>query len=366
MKFERSIVSNSLRSRIRQVVLLGYVSGAALLVLAVGQASAATYPGGGSTFSGSSEGWSLEAKCTIGVLCTATGEYDGTAGSPSGSLADKTEIGIGLLGLFGSEAVATSPTFTATDSGAGALSLERQLQNTELVSLTPKVEYTATLVDKSTGNRQEAIAETIEGSTGSFAPRQGPVALVAGHNYTIEIAATTKSSVASVGLFGGSIYFRVDNVAVSGPGGGGGPGGGSPGGGGNGANGGEGGSGVGGGNGAGGGVSSSRLESLIKSSSLLGPAVLKGNRLSVKAACPKKVGVTCTLMLQGMLNRHKPATTVRKAKVKKGKTKKFALQVKPAARKKVKARKKLLFKETVKAGKSKATVYRSLKLVRKK
>lgn len=367
MKFERSIVSKSLRSRIRRVVLLGYVSGAALLVLAVGQASAAAYPGGGSTFTGSGEGWSLEAKCTLGVLCTATGEYDGTAGNPSGSLADKTEIGIGLLGLFGSEAVATSPTFTPTDSGAGALSLERQLQNTELVSLMPKVEYTATLVDKSTGNRQQAIAETIEGATASFAPKQGPVALVAGDNYAIEIAATTKSSVASIGLFGGTISFRLDNVAVTAlGGGGGGPGGGSPGGGGNGANGGGGGNGVGGGNGAGGGVSSARLESLIRSSSLIGPAVLKGNRLTVKAACPKKVGTTCTLTLQGQLTKKKAATTSRRARVKLGKKKQFALQVKPAARKKVKAKKKLLFKETVRAGKSKVTVYKSLKLVRKK
>jgi hypothetical protein len=232
--------------------------------------------------------------------------------------------------------------------------------------VTPKVEYTATFVDKSTGSRQQAIAETVEGATVLFAPKQGPVALVASHSYAIEIVATTKSSVASVGLLGGSIDFRLDNVAVNGPGSGGGGAGSNNGN--NGGNGGEGaggGNGVGGGNGAGGGVSSSRLESLIKSSSLVGPAVLKGNNLSVKAACPKKVGVTCTLMLQGMLNRHKPATTVRKAKVKKGKTKKFALKVKPAALKKVKARKKLLFKETVKAGKSKATVYKSLKLVRK-
>src|SRR6202000_3143765 len=105
-------------------------------VLAVGQASAASYPGGGSSFSGSAEGWSLEAKCTLGVLCTATGEYDGTAGNPSGSLADKTEIGVGLVGLFGSEAVATSPTFTAGESGAGSLSPGHPLHNTEQVFLT--------------------------------------------------------------------------------------------------------------------------------------------------------------------------------------------------------------------------------------
>jgi hypothetical protein len=335
------------------------MSGAALLALAVGQASAASYPGGGSTFTGSAEGWTVDAKCpTIPApLCVASGAYDGTAGNPSGSLADKTEITAGLLGLFTAEAVETSPTFTATESGAAVLSLERQFENAELASLTPRVEYTATLVDKSSGSKQKAIEETVEGATG-FVPRQGPVALVAGHSYAIEVDATTKSNVVSVGLLG-SATFHLDNVSVSGSGAGGGTGAGTGGGGGEAA----------GGNGSGaagnGGVSSARLESLIQSSSLVGPAVLKGNRISVKAKCPAKIGATCTLSLQGMLSKHKLATAARKAKVKKGKSKKFALKVKPAARKKVKAKKKLLFKETVKAGKSKATVYKSLKLVRK-
>lgn len=344
-------MSISLRSRIRQALLLGCASGAALLVLAVGQASAATYPGGGSTFTGGAEGWTVTAKCpTIPApLCKASGSYDGTVGNPSGSLADKTEIALGLLGLFTAEAVETSPTFTATESGAGSLSLERQFENAELASLTPTVEYTATLVDKSNGNRQQAIAETVAGATG-FVAKQGPVALVAGHDYAIEIDAITKSSIAGVGLLG-SATFWLDNVAVTGPGGGGG---------------GNGGGGNGGGSASGsGGVSSARLESLIESSSLIGPAVLRGNTLSVKARCPAKVGATCTLSLRGMLNRHKPATVGRKAKVKKGKTKKFALKVKPAARKKVRSKKRLLFKESVKAGKAHATVYKTLKLVRK-
>lgn len=358
-------MSNSLRSRVRQAILLGCVSGAAVLVLAVSGASAASYPSGGSTFSGSSEGWSLEAKCTVALLCTASGEYDGTAGNPSGSLADKTEIAIGLLGVFGSDAVAASPTFTPTDSGAGSLSLERQLVNSELLSLTPKVEYTATLIDKTTGNRQQAITETIEGATGSFAPKQGPVAMVAGHSYGIEIAATTTSSLASIALSGGSIDFRLDNVAVTGSSGD--SGGGNGGGGGNGAgggNGGEGGENISIGS-KGGGVSSARLESLIRSSSLIGPAVLKGNRLTVKAACPKKVGTTCTLTVQGQLTKKKAATTARRARVKQGKQKQFALKVKPAAMAKVKAKKKLLFKETVRAGKARTIVWKSLKLVQK-
>jgi hypothetical protein len=353
---ERSIVFISLRKRIRRATLLGCVSGAALLALAVGQASAATYPGGGSTFTGTAEGWTVAAKCpTIPApLCTASGSYDGTAGNPSGSLADKTEIAVGLLGLFTAEAVETSPTFTATESGAGSLSLERQLEDAELVSLTPTVEYTANLVDKSDGSKQKAIAETVGGATG-FAPKQGPVALVAGHSYAIEIDAITKSNVANVGLMG-SATFRLDNVAVTGPGGsGGGTGGGN---GGSGGNGGE------GANGAGG-VSSAQLASLLQSSSLIGPAVLKGNKLTVKAKCPAKLKATCTLGITGMLSKKKPATAARRAKVKKGKTKSFALKVKPAALKKVKAKKKLLFKETARVGKTKATVYKTLKLVRK-
>jgi hypothetical protein len=349
-------VSISLRSRIRQVCLLGCASGAALLVLAAGQASAAIYPGGGSTFTGSAEGWTVTAKCpTIPApLCVASGTYDGTAGNPSGSLADKTEIAVGLLGLFTAEAVETSPTFTATESGAAVLSLERQFENAELASLTPTVEYTANLVDKTNGTQQKAVAETLAGASG-FVPKSGPVALVAGHSYAIEIDATTKSNVISVGLLG-SATFRLDNVSVTSSG----TGGGGSGNGGNGGGGAEGRRG-----GRGGGVSSASLESLIKSSSLVGPAVLKGNRLSVKAKCPAKIGATCTLSIQGMLNRHKAATAPRKAKVKKGKSKKFALTVKPAARAKVKTKKKLLFKETVKAGKAKATVYKTLKLVRK-
>ena len=94
-------------------------------------------------------------------------------------------------------------------------------------------------------------------------------------------------------------------------------------------------------------------------------ARIAGNRITVKSKCPAKLGATCTLSLQGMLSRHKAATASRRARVKKGKTKQFALVIKPAARKTVKAKKKLLFKETARVGQTKATVWKSLKLVRK-
>ena len=364
-------MSISLRKRIRQVCLLGCVSGAALLVPVVGQASAATYPGGGSTFTGSSEGWTAKAECPpvpLQLLCSAEVGYDGTTGHPAGSLADKTSITLNLLGVFHSEVVETSPSFTASGGGGGTLSLERQFENAELLALAPKVEYTAYLVDKTSNTKQKAVTEVVEGAS-PFLAKNGAVTLVAGHGYAVEVDATVKSTALSLGLLG-STTFRLDNVSVAGPdapatpGSNAGAGGGNGGSGGNGGAGEEGGGGGKGGSGSGG-VSSDRLESLIKSSSLIGPATLKGNRLSVKAKCPAKVNATCTISLQGMLTRKKAATAGRKAKVKKGKTKNFALTVKPPARKVVKTKSKLLFKETVKAGKAKATVYKSIKLVRK-
>jgi hypothetical protein len=355
----------SLRKRVRQACLLGLASGAALLVLAVGSSSAATY--GGSTFTGSAEGWKqATSECQLlnlvhlPLLCEASGAYDGTAGSPPGSFALKTSIPLNLIGIFSSNVVAESPTFTASGSGSGSLNLSRSFEPGGLLTLTPKFVYTAYLVDKTTNTKQKAITETLEAET-PFGSKTGGISLTAGHTYAIQIEGGSSSSIASVGLLAGEAIGRFDNVSVTGPGsaeeehpvcpgchGGNGE---------NGEN------GEGGRNGAGG-VSAARLESLIQSS-LIGPATLHGSKLSVKAACPKSIGANCTLTVQGMLAKKKPATATRKGKVKKGKKKNFALTVKPAARTKVKSKSKLLFKETVKVGKTKATVYKTLKLVRK-
>jgi len=296
------------------------------------------------------------------ILCTNAGEYDGAVGVPAGSYEVKTNVTLNLLGLFTADLTAESPAFTAVGSGSGSLSFARAFSPGQLLNLAPKFTYTANLVDKTTNTKQKAISETVEGET-PFAAKSGAVSLTAGHSYVVQIETTTTSSVASLALVGESVG-HFDNVSVTGPDapsnpGGNGGAGGNGGGGGNGEEGGAGGKGI------AGGVSSDRLESLIRSSSLIGPATLKGNRISVKAKCPTKVNATCTISLQGMLTRKKAATAGRKAKVKVAKTKNFALTVKPAARKAVKSKSKLLFKETVKAGKAKATVYKTIKLVRK-
>jgi hypothetical protein len=358
-------VSISLRSRIRRFFLVGCVSGAALLVPIAGQASAATYPGGGSTFTGGAEGWKVaSAECKVlgllEVLCGTTGTgYDATTGAPAGSFADKAQIPVSALGLFKASFLDESPAFTAGAGGSGSLSLARQFLPGGLVSLTPTFTYSAYLLDKTANTKQKAITETLSAEA-PFATKSGPISLTAGDTYVVQIEASTTTSTVLGVLTETSSSF--DNVVVTGPN----STGGNPGeeGGGGGGNNGTNGEGGGNGNNGAGGVSAAKLESLI-SSSLIGPAVLKGNKLTVKAKCPAKLKATCTLGITGMLSKKKPATTQRKAKVKKGKTKSFVLTVKPAALAKVKTKSKLLFKEQAKVGKSKATVYKTLKLVRK-
>jgi hypothetical protein len=364
-------VSTSLRSRVRRACLLGCVSGAALLSLAVGGASAATY--GGSTFTGSAEGWKVaaspEKSCKVlgllEVLCTNSAGYDATVGAPAGSLAVNTEIPLNLIGLFKGELTVESPAFTAVGTGSGTLALARSFDPGGLLSLNPQYTYTAYLVDKTTSTKQKAVTETVEGEV-PFANKNGSVSLTAGHNYVVQIETSSSASLLAVGLLTETIA-RFDNVSVTGPDAPSNPNGENGNNGNNGGNGNGGGDGNSGGNGANGAttITSSELKS-IAGSVLSGSATMSGNRVSVKGTCPTKAGATCTISLQGMLNRHnKAATAGRKAKVKQGKSKNFALSVKPAARTAVKAKSKLLFKVTIKAGSASATAYKTLTLIHK-
>src|SRR5215218_4837599 len=79
---------------------------AAALALA-GQAGAATttYPAGGSTFSGSAEGWqgsgeSCSLLSGVSLLCTTTDAYDGSAGNPAGSITTRVDVTLNVLSVF--------------------------------------------------------------------------------------------------------------------------------------------------------------------------------------------------------------------------------------------------------------------------
>jgi hypothetical protein len=312
--------------------------------LGAGPATAATnvYPAGGGTFSGGAQGWEVtDASCNAPALCTAGGGYDGANGNPPGSLAANTTIGANLLTLFKSTVTLQSPDFTAASAGDATLHLDRQFVPGSLVDQAPQSTYVVTLIDRTAGTKSEVLTETIPAAS-EFIGKDHAATVKAGHTYALAITTETSSTVAGTGLGGGTTSTRFDNVSLSVQTSGG----------------------NGGGAGAGGSLTNQQLQSLI-GGSLIGPAVLKGDKITVKARCPAKVGVACRITVRGMLSPKKPATSSRKAKVAKGKTKRFVLRVKPKAMKKVSQSKKLLFKETVRAGKAHATVYKRLKLIRR-
>jgi hypothetical protein len=331
--------------------LCGVLGAALLMLLGAGQARAAdVYPAGAGTFSGGAQGWQVtDASCNVPILCSATGGYDGSDGQPPGSVAANTSILLNLVGLFKSTVTLQSPDFTVADGGAAILHLDRQFAPGSLIDLAPQSTYTVTLIDRTAERQSVPLTETISGASG-FTGKDATVSVAAGHTYAISIATETSSSVVGTGLLAGATSTRFDNVSLSSSGGGGS---------GNGNNGNNGANGTGGS----GGLSDRLLLSTIQGN-LTAPATLKGQRLFVKAKCPAKIGHACRVTLQGLLKKRKAATATRVVKVPKGKTRRIVLAVKPKARGKVSTRKKLLFKETVRAGGAKATLYKHLKLIR--
>jgi hypothetical protein len=288
------------------------------------------------------------ASCNVPApLCTVEGGYDGTDGNPPGSFAANTTIALNVLTLFKSTVTAQSPDFTVANAGDATLHLDRQFVSGSLVDLAPQATYTVNLIDRTSGAQTEVLTESIKEAS-AFTGNDHAVSVKAGHTYALAITTEVSSTVAGAGV-AGTASVRYDNVALTVQTSGGGNG-----------------SGSGAGAGAGGGLSNQQLQSLISGNgSLIGPATLKGNRLTVKVRCPAKVGRPCKIAVRGLLRKHRPATANRKVGIRKGRTKKVVLKVKPKALKKVAARKRLLFKETVRAGRAHATVYKRLKLVRR-
>ncbi len=319
---------------------------AACLVAGPAHAATNVYPAGAWTFTGGAQGWeATDASCNVPALCTASGGYDGTDGNPPGSIAANTNIAVSLVGLFKSTVTLQSPDFTVASAGDSTLHLDRQFVQGSLVDQAPQATYVVNLIDRSAGTKSEVLSETISANS-AFIGKDHAATVKAGHTYALSITTETSSTVAGTGVAGGTTSVRFDNVSLS-------------------VRTGSGENGNGAGSGSGGSLTSSQLQSLISGNgSLVGPATLKGNRLSVKVHCPAKVGRTCKIAVQGLLKKHKPVTATRQVKVRKGETKRVMLKVKPKALKKVAARKRLLFKEAVKAGKARATVYRHLKLIR--
>lgn len=346
------------RRRLHLTVLLGALC--AVLLAGAGSALAATadYPGGGSGFDESSEGWSAGgASCTpIELLCSSEAAYDATTGDPPGSIAARTTATLNVISLFKGTVTWNSPQFTVpvepiTDA---EMRLDRAFDPGGLVDVEPKASYVVTLTDLTTGKAVTALSGEVAGES-PFSADAAPVAVVGGHRYRLSIEAVTVQSTLALSLLSGTTNLRFDNVRLSvhsasgnGKGGGGG---------------GNGGQGTSGSDSSS--LTDSHLFSLLSGSGGSSPAVLKGNRLFVKVGCPRQVGRACRITAQGFLRKRRPATAKRMVKVAKGKSKRVVLRVKPRVRPRVAKRKRLLVREKVRAGGAKATVYKTRKLIRR-
>ncbi len=91
----------------------------------------------------------------------------------------------------------------------------------------------------------------------------------------------------------------------------------------------------------------------------------EAQRLLVRVRCPRKARRTCRITTQGMLRKRKPATARRKVKVRRGRGRLVTLRVKPKLLPRISKRKRLLVRQTVRAGKVTATVYKSRRLIRR-
>ncbi len=334
-------MAGMLKRRILQVVSAGALA-VAFLAVGPGQALGAVYPNGGSTFTGGAEGWQASGACTLPsnlpLVCTGEGKYDGSAGDPAGSLEASTEILINAGGVFKTTFSAQSPPFTVGEGGSGALRISRSLESSGLAALNPQTTYLVSLLDQTTGIESSALEETISGVS-PFADKEGTVTLVAGHTYVIKIGATTETTTAGIGVTG-TIAARFDNVRLVGPG-----------------------SGAAGA--TGGALTNSQLRTILRSSLARSVVLVRGRRILVKAKCPARVGRPCRIVLTGMLSRRRPATARRVGRVAKGHKRPLLLRVRPRARARVHRARRLLFKETVRAGRAHATVYKRLRLIKR-
>lgn len=366
---------HSSKSRRAAVIVIAAACLASLPTCLPALAGAATtkYPPAAAArgFAGGPSGWtsssSNEGTCLPPVLCAGvTNSYQPSGGTDGGGFIRSAYLGVAGATAVGGATTGTweSPAFTYEGAAGDAatavgFSLDRRSNVDQLLALPGNsAEYTVRLLDLSEGGEATTLIAptTLAGADSWTNVSRGsipPQGLAAGHRYRIQIVSTYTTGTAV--LASGNADY--DNVVLSASAGAGsGKGGGAA----NGR-----GKRKGGGNGSGG-LTEERLLELLRRATP-GTAVLNGNgrRLFVRVNCPRRVGHACRTTAQGLLNKRRPATLRRTVRLRRGKSKLLALRVKPAARRKLSSRKRLLVRQKVRAGKTVATVYKSRKLVRR-
>lgn len=208
-------------------LLVAALVGATALT-AAGAASAVVEPGGGSSFDSSTEGWTSQVAICQGAGggpgqgCSATNSHDAGVGNPAGSLRSRLFLEIGFV-AFESEFVWQSPSFRVPgDPGAEVSGAEfgydRRFDAGSLITLDPRADVDATLVDETAGTRTELIEETLGSDDDEFERQTATAetgALTREHIHHIELHASLTTSPQPVDDVSGAIYF--DNVAIDVP-----------------------------------------------------------------------------------------------------------------------------------------------------
>lgn len=356
------------------------------------------YPPGPQTrdFAGGAGGWTSSnppAEGVLGGLCavlcpTITDEpvAGGGVGGAGDGFIETKQGGLASVGVAAkASGIWESPSFTY--GGAARqnptkieFSIARRAEITSLLTEGGEAVYSVELVDKSsaTGTVFVINAATLSAAEEwkTTSASVNPSLLTVGDSYAIRVTTTFTTPVGllpSGGVGYDNVALKATKVEAASGGNGGNGGNGSNGGNGNGnGNGRNGAAGRNGANGNGTGrnsssrLSSSRLRSLLRRGATAAPLRMKGNRLLVKVSCPGRIGRACHIVAQGLLNRHRAATTRRVVKVGRGKGKRIVLHVKRKAKKKVAKRRRLLVREKVRAGKAHATIYKQRKLMRRR
>lgn len=316
-------------------------------------AGAVVYPPGGWAFAGDAEGWQeAEASCNVSApsTCEASGEFDGSAGDPPGSLAAHAHLTLNAAALFESTVVLESPGFAVAEGGPATVHVDRQFSPGGLLSLAPETSYSVSLVDQGGEASSEAIAETLGEGDSAFAGRDGVVAVSAGHTYAIAIEATT-TSLAAVGLLATDSFARFDNVSLS-----------------TGSSGGEGeGDGGAGGNRGEGALSTAHGTSethTVVQRRVATKRRWRARHVFVRLRCPRRARHACTITAQGRFERRVRATRPRTVRLGRGRGRLVALGVKPRFRARIVKRKRLLVVQRLRAGKLRMTFARSRPVIR--
>ena len=334
-----------------------------LALPAAAGAAGSKYPSASAArgFDGGAAGWdsssSTEGSCLPPLLCaSAENSFQGSGGADGGGFIRSAYTGVvGAMGVAGTTtAVWQSPPFTYSGA-AGAVPtalnfhMDRRASVDHLLAVDGNsAEYSVQLVDLSAGGESSTLIAptTLAGARSWTDAGRGsidPSALAIGDEYRIQISSRYTSGTSAL-VTGSADYDNVVLNAIEGNGKG------------NGGNGGDGkGSGA---------FSSQRLEELLRQSTP-STATLHGKRLLVRVKCPRKVGRQCRTTVQGLLRKGRPATVKRTVRLRAGKSRLVALQVKPKARKQVAKSKRLLVRQKVSAGKATATVFKTRLLVRR-